>query len=262
MKLFLTLEEMWDRPLGGEDRTHEIPHWCGNICYVIVGLVLKIAFRFKVHGRENLRSARGKQGLCLCSTHTSFLDVAFLYVAVRPSQWVRFMARDSLFTGSQLGAQIIARVGAFPVTRDSADRTSVKRATRMLRNKEVVGIFPEGTRRGKSENTPSLHAGAALVARMGKAPLVPTAVRNVEKIKRKGERVRFPRVHVLFGEPIDVKSFEFLPKEDRLEGAVWYVMRESFALQRDVPADQIDMVELFPETKDYSQVFAEHPIRG
>jgi 1-acyl-sn-glycerol-3-phosphate acyltransferase len=129
-----------------------------------------------------------------------------------------------------------------------------------LKNGEIVGIMPEGSRRGKGSAAPSVHGGAALIARMGKAPLIPMAVRNVDKVKRKGERVRFPKITIEFGEPVCLSDFDFLPKADRLEACTWYVLRECYALFYDIPAEKVDMVELFPDDTDYTAVFAEHPI--
>ena len=252
--MFYSREEMFDMSLGGKSTEHEIPHWCGNIAYVVVALILKICFRYHVSNREVLRSVKGKGGVVIVANHTSYLDVAFLWCSVRPSQWVRLMARDSLFEAARgLGGQIIARAGAFPVKRDSADRTSLKRAARMLKNQEVVGIFPEGTRRGKGSQVPQLHAGAALVAKMGKAPLLPCTVRNAEYIKKKGERIRFPKVTVEFGSPVFLEDFDGFPKSERLEACTWYAMRECFALSSRIPADQVDMKSLFPDSMDYSE---------
>lgn len=261
MSLFLTPEEMFDRPFDKHAPEPRATRWCGNILYVIVAFLCKLICRYRVIGRDRLRSFRGKGGVVLIANHTSFLDVAFLYSAVRPSQWIRFMSRETLFSKHRIGGQIIARVGAFPVKRDSADRTAIKRAARMLKNGEVVGIFPEGTRRGKGSQVPALHAGAALVARMGKAPLMPATVRNADKVKVAGNPfIHFPTVSVVFGEPVYLESFDFLPKEDRLDACTWYTMRECFALSRQVPAEEIDMVKLFPESKDYTEVLAGHCI--
>lgn len=41
---------------------------------------------------------------------------------------------------------------------------------------------------------------------------------------------------------------------------MWYVLRESFALSHDISAEEVDMVALFPESKDYTDVFCEHAI--
>ena len=234
-----------------------IGHVVGNVVYAIVAAALKVAFRYKVIGIEHLRKA-AQGGCVLVSNHASYLDPAFLWVSARPGIWVRFMARENMFENAKgLAGFVISRVGAFPIKRDTADRTSIKRAAAMLKRGEVVGIFPEGTRRGRGTAKASLHGGAAFVARMGKAPLVPSAVRGAADVKRKGRRMRFPRIEVVYGEPIELSRFDFLPKEDRLEGATWYAMRECYALLYDVPASEVDMRGLFPESKDFTAAFAE-----
>ncbi len=261
MSLFLPYEKMWDMPLGGTSTEKQIPHWFGNIAYVIVGGVCKLLFRYKVEGRENLRGFYDESGVVVVCNHTSFLDVAFIYLSARPKQWIRLIGRDTLFDNAHgLVGQILSRVGAFPIKRDSADRTAIKRAARDLKNRELVGILPEGTRRGKSSRTPELHAGAAFIAKMGHAPLLPMTVRNAELVKQKGQRIHFPKISVQFGEPVLLEDFSFLPKDEQQEACTWYCMRECFALSYRIPAEEVDMCALFPETKDYAETFREHPI--
>ena len=110
----------------------------------------------------------------------------------------------------------------------------------MLKSNEIVGIMPEGTRRGKSDRTPELHSGAAFIAKMGHAPILPMTVRNAEHVKHKGERFRFPKITIEYGNPVLVEDFDFLPKEDRLDGCSWYAMRECFALSLNVPREQVE----------------------
>ena len=261
MSLFLRYEDMWDRALGGTTDEKQIPHWFANFAYVLIGFVFKVLFRYRVDGRENLRAFKDRCGAVVVSNHTSFLDVVLMYVAARPSQFLRLMGRDSLFGNAHgLVGQVLSRVGAFPIKRDAADRTAIKRATRMLKSNEIVGIMPEGTRRGKSDRTPELHSGAAFIAKMGHAPILPMTVRNAEHVKHKGERFRFPKITIEYGDPVLVEDFDFLPKEDRLDGCSWYAMREVFALHQRVPREQVDMVALFPDGRDFTEAFASHPI--
>lgn len=127
------------------------------------------------------------------------------------------MARDTLYNNKILGF-LLTRCGAIPIKRDSADRTALKRAAKLLKQKEIVGIMPEGTRRGKSNRQPQLHAGAAFIARMGgNVPILPATTINAEKVKQKGKFVRFPKITVSFGSPILLSDFDFLPKDERLE---------------------------------------------
>ena len=261
MRVFLRYEDMWDRALGGNSDEKQIPHWFANFAYVLVAFVFKVLFRYRVDGRDNLRAFKDRCGAVVISNHTSFLDVAYMYIAARPSQFVRLMGRDSLFGNAHgLLGQILSRVGAFPIKRDTADRTAIKRATHMLKGNQLIGILPEGTRRGKGSKTPEIHSGAAFIAKMGKAPILPMTVRNAENIKRKGERMRFPKVTIEYGKPIVLSDFDFLPKDERLEACTWYAMREVFALSKRVGREEVDMVELFPNGRDFTAVFAEHPI--
>ena len=250
---------MFDRPFGKVEGQRHIPHWLANICYVVVGGAMKVVSRYSVVNRKAVRDFAGKGGVVIVSNHLSYLDPVFLWLALRPSQYGRFMARDNIFHG--LLGYIGAHCGAFPVKRDTADLASVKRAAKMLRRGEPVAIFPEGTRRGKGSKVPQLHAGAAMIARMGKAPLLPATARNAEKIKQKGKRLRFQKVLVVFGEPVYLEWFDFLPKEQRLEACSWYVMRECFALARDVAPEEIDMREMFPEAYDFTEAFSKHDVR-
>ena len=229
-------EQLFDKPFGVDKYADGQKHFSRGSAYVIVGVVsfiCKVLYRYRVVGRDKLPPLAENSGVVAISNHTSYLDVVFMYLGMFPHYWPRFMARDTLFEHEPLG-WIFAHIGAFPIKRDSADRTAVKRAAKMLKNGEVVGIMPEGTRRGKGSVAPRMHGGAALIARMGKAPILPMAVRNVDKIKRKGERLRFPNVTVEFGNPVVLGDFDFLPKDERLEGCVWYALRECFALFQGV----------------------------
>lgn len=259
--MFYSREELWDMPIGGTSKEKQIPHWAGNIIWAVLAFLFKIVFRYKVTNKETLRAFNKRCGVLVIANHTSFFDVVFMYLAARPKQWVRFIGRDNLFdAGGGLGGQILSRTGAFPIKRDTADMQAIKRATKHLKNNEAVGILPEGTRRGKSDRVPELHSGAAFIARLAKVPILPMTVRNAENIKRKGEHVRFPKISVEYGQPILLSDFDFLPKAERLDACSWYAMRECFALSKRISPDEVDMVELFPNSKDYTQIFRDNPI--
>ncbi len=261
MGLFLPSEKMWDMPLGGASDEKQVPHWFGNIAYGVGGAVFKLFFRYRVDGRKSLRDFIGHSGVLIAAPHASYLDVAFMYLATRTPQWIRFMGYDGLFEHAHgLLGQILTRLGGFPIKRDFADRKAIKRAVRMLKKQEVIGIFPEGTRRGKGNKVPGLHSGAALIARMAGVPILPMAVRDVERVKQKGRFLRFPKITMEFGTPVLVGDFDFLPKDERLDGCVWYVMRECFALKQRVAPEDVDMQALFPKAKYYGKTFAAHPV--
>ncbi len=262
--LFNVHPEYWDCPCMGNDTTNHIPHTQTYIIRAVLEFLCRILFRLRKENQQVIDAFKGKaNGAVVVAPHMSYLDVVIMFLSAQPRGWIRLMGRESLFSvaGGILG-NIFSHAGAFPIKRDSADRTSLKRAATMLKNGEWVGIFPEGTRRNKGSAAPSLHAGAALVARMGKAPLIPLGLENVGNVKRKGERLRFPRITARFGSPVALSSFDFLPKNERMEACTWYVMRESYALTYRCEPEEIDMQALFPESKDYTAVFADHPIES
>ncbi len=261
MSLILPEEKMWDMPIGGNSQDRQIPHLFGNLAFGVVGAICKVCFRYRVDGRENLRAFKGRSGALVVCNHTSYLDVVFVYLAARSSQWVRLLGKESLFyAGGKVLGQMLSRVGAFPIKRDTSDRKAIKRAARNLKNQELVGIFPEGTRRDKGNKVPKMHAGAAFIAKMGKAPILPMTVRNAQLVKQKGKMLRFPKITVEYGTPVLVSDFDALPKDERLDGCTWYVMRECFAMFYDCAPEDVDMKGLFPEAKDYSAYFAENPV--
>ena len=256
-------EQLYDLPFGVDEYTSGEKRFGRGPAYVIVGVVAficKVLWRYTTIGREKLDALVEESGVIVISNHTSYLDVVFMYLSMFRRHWPRFIARDSLFEKHPLLGWAIAHVGAVPIKRDTADRTAIKRAAKQLKNGEIVAIMPEGTRRGKGNVEPHVHGGAALMARMGKAPILPMAVRNVDVIKRKGERVRFPKVTIVYGEPVYLAQFDFLPKDDRLDGCMWYALRECFALHHSCAPEEVDMVALFPDDKDFTDAFAEHPI--
>lgn len=257
-----TIEQLWDMSIDGNDRSNRMSHVIGNIEAGVVMAIMKVFFRFSVENQEVILKFTGKRtGAVILGPHKSYMDVVMMFLASWPKRWTRLIARENLFTIAHgLLGFLIARVGSFPVKRDSADMSTVKRAARFLKNGELVGIFPEGTRRGRSKTDPSLHGGAALIARLGRAPMIPLGLVNANKVKPKGKRLHFPKLTAIYGEPIELSSFDFLPKEERLDGATWYVLREAFALSEGIAPSEVDMASLFPESKDFTADFADHPI--
>lgn len=254
-------ERCWDLPMTSTAHERHINTVVATIILSVVYGIAKLLFRHRCAHIQRFRELYKHTGVCVVSNHTSFLDVVFVYLSLWPHAWARFLGRNTLFENKPfIFKWLLSHVGVIPVKRDSADMLAVKRASRALKHGEAVCIMPEGTRRGRGSKKPRIHGGAALIARMGKAPLLPLCVRDAERIKEKGSRVRFPRITTEFGNPILLSDFDFLPKDKRLEGATWYAMREVFALQLRVSPVEVDMPALFPDDDDFTPVFREHPV--
>jgi 1-acyl-sn-glycerol-3-phosphate acyltransferase len=209
--------------------------WLAQILRVTISPMLMAMYRVRVLGEENL-PADG--GYVLAGNHVSYLDPMLLWCATRRP--THFMARADLFSKSFLG-WLLPRVWTLPITRDSADRTAIVRATNLLKAGEVVGIFPEGTRQvaGALEaGTSEPHAGVAFIALRAGVPVVPVGISGTEHALPRGAKIpRFPRVTVRFGQPVCPEEFEGHERKERLGLMTAEIMRR-VAAQRALDREE------------------------
>jgi 1-acyl-sn-glycerol-3-phosphate acyltransferase len=71
-----------------------------------------------------------------------------------------------------LSGWLLWKAGQVPVDRNNADPRAVKICLKALRGGRAIGIFPEGTR-GAGNFTGQFHRGAAYLALVSGAPVVP-----------------------------------------------------------------------------------------
>jgi 1-acyl-sn-glycerol-3-phosphate acyltransferase len=225
-RLVTPTERFFDAPLRGEG--HE-SRWFSRLVYVIGTGVTKIAFRFSVDGREHLDELPEGTVAVLAANHASYLDPVLLILAMRLN--VRFMAKEELFKNRFL-AQALARMGAFPVKRGTADRQAVRRSVNALKRGEFLGIFPEGTRIRFPGQKPENHAGAVMIARSADVPIVPIGIEGTNRIRPYGTKLlRFPTVRVHFGPPVWASDYADIPRHERPQAMVDDVMRMCYELR-------------------------------
>lgn len=149
----------------------------------------------KVYGQENL-PAEG--GYVIACTHNGYVDILNLGVSIYPRE-IHFMAKKQLFEMKGLG-WLIKRLNAFPVDRENPGPSVIKIPRQLIKQGEVVGIFPSGTR--SSENT-DLKAGAITIAQLAKAQIVPAAYigpRNIQGVLKR------QKGYLIYGKPFTVES--------------------------------------------------------
>lgn len=117
-------------------------------------------------GREN---EIPEGAMIVFGNHYSNLDVFLLTIAFK--RQIRFMGKHTLFEIPVVG-YFVKAYGAFPVNREKTDLTAMKTALRLLKDGEVLGIFPEGTR-VKGEKISDPKGGIAMFAWKTKSPVVP-----------------------------------------------------------------------------------------
>lgn len=135
-------------------------------------------------------------GFILCANHTSNADVLVLSQVCGGRQ-IRYMAKKELFS-IPLVHGLITALGAYPINRQGADVTAIKKTIELLHAGEIVGIFPQGTRQaGKNPAETPVRGGVGMIALKAQVPIVPVF------LKTEGHRTRFfCRTDVYFGEPI------------------------------------------------------------
>ncbi len=174
---------------------------------LLVVPVFKIFFRMKVRGVENIPK---HGGFILASNHMSFLDPLALGAASPRN--LNFMARDSLFKVPLFG-KLIAAVDAFPVKRDSADKTALLEAMRRVKHGGALALFPEGTRQDSKTAPDKPQAGIGFLAAKLAVPVIPAFISGTEKALPKRARfIRKAEVSVSFGKQISIEGR--MPYED------------------------------------------------
>ena len=199
---------MASTPADEEERARKLlalPHyrpWVYDLVRNSGSVLLHTVFRMRTTGHENV-PAEG--GVMLAAMHRSYLDTLAVGASLKGRRF-RAMAKYELFFVPLLGVTIAAG-GAFPVRRGVQDNEAYEKALKMLRDGDVLLVFPEGTRNRHGQARPQL--GAARLAIEAGATLVPVSIEGSERIKLFPPR--FPRIHVHYGEPIPLDD---LPADD------------------------------------------------
>ncbi len=165
-----------------------------------VYVILKIIFRMKVYGRENI-PASGK--LILCSNHLSYIDPVFTDSCIK--RQICYMAKAQLFTNKFVSA-VVTWFNTYPVNRGAFDRQAIRNSVAILKSEQIIGLYPEGTR-----STDGIiragHQGVGLISILAESPVLPVAITGTNMIIRKPyKRLFFPQVKIAFGKPIDTAS--------------------------------------------------------
>ncbi len=166
----------------------------------VVSPALHLYFRGQIYGAEHVP----QQGpLVVASNHASDFDPPILSNCVgRP---VAYMAKQELFQVPVLGT-LIRWYGAYPVKRESVDRSAIRAALAHLEAGWAAGIFLQGTRTPDGRiREPKL--GAALIAAKAQAPILPVSLWGTHKVLHKGSPTPHSvPVTVRIGEPIPPPS--------------------------------------------------------
>ncbi len=182
---------------------------------VILGPVLKLLFRPRVEGAENLPETGPA---IFASNHLSFSDSVFLPLVV--PRKMTFLAKADYFNSPGLKGRLTAAffkgIGQLPVDRSGgrASEAALKQGLSVLGKGDLLGIYPEGTRSPDGR----LYRGRTGVARMAleaKVPVIPVAMIGTDEAQPTGQVLpKVMRIGIRVGTPLDFSRYEGM-EDDR-----------------------------------------------
>ena len=146
----------------------------------------------------------------LASNHLSFADSVVIPI-VAPRRVV-FLAKEEYFTAPGIKGRLsnawFTALGMVPVSRNDTKSAlaSLQTALEVLERGEALGLYPEGTR-SRDGRLYRGRTGVAQLALLSGAPVVPVGLVGTDRLQPVGTRLpRLAKVHVHFGEPIQVRG--------------------------------------------------------
>ncbi|MGW0946250.1 lysophospholipid acyltransferase family protein [Streptomyces sp. NPDC002623] len=189
--------------------------------YVLLGPLLKLAFRPRIEGLEHVPESGAA---IVAGNHLSFAD-HFLMPAVLKRR-ITFLAKAEYFTGPGLKGRLTAAffhsAGQIPVDRSGKDagQAAIREGLGVLGKDELLGIYPEGTRshdgrlyKGK--------VGVAVMALQAQVPVIPCAMIGTFEAQPPGKIV--PNLHpvvIRFGKPLDFSRYAGMENEKAILRAI------------------------------------------
>lgn len=165
----------------------------------VLNSLMTLVYKPKIEGIENLNI---DNNFILAGNHKSVLDAPLLAISLE--QNVRFMGKKELFENNFFN-YLFTKLGAFPVDREGVDINAIKTAMRLLKEGEILGIFPEGTRNKTNQILLPFKEGTTRIAIKTNKPIIPFGISGKYKIGG--------GITIKFGEAIDFNKIQ-VPNEN------------------------------------------------
>ncbi len=161
-------------------------------------LVLTLLGPIRVRGQYRIPQ---NSGLLILANHLADIDPILVQAACRRP--IHFMGKSELFDMPVIG-RVVKAFGGFPVKRGEPDRAALKLAAQLIKDGEVVAVFPEGELSEHCELLP-LKSGIALITRLAPGiPVICCGIQNSHLVMPYGKllpRPAFKTIEVTWGEP-------------------------------------------------------------
>lgn len=155
----------------------------------VAGGLFGLLTRWEIRGAER---APRSGGLIVASNHISFWDPPLIGAAF-PRE-IHYLAKEELFRTPGLGLAI-RLLNAIPIRRGVADLSGLSRALEVLKQGQVLLMFPEGSRMRDGELHPA-RPGVGMMAVQADVPILPCYISGSS---RPGRWLAGTRVRLWFG---------------------------------------------------------------
>ena len=155
--------------------------------------IFLLLYRPEFEGRNNIPKSGS---VILAGNHTNNLDAAIMLAG--PKRVVHMLAKKELFK-SKISNAFFRSMGCIPVDRKIHDENAKSEAIEVLKNNEVIGIFPEGTINRTNDIILPFKYGAVSFAKKTGAYIVPFTITGKYKLFRKS-------IKITYGKPYKVND--------------------------------------------------------
>jgi len=173
------------------------------IVIFLVRMFCYVVFRVGKIGKENVPKTGA---YIMCANHTSNWDPPIIVACT--NRKMHIMAKAELFKNKFI-CWFAEKCWVFPVKRGGKDIESMKHSLKVLKDGEMLMLFPEGTRNGMSKNGKAQNGAAFMALRTG-VPVIPVGII--------GDMKPFHKVTLNYGKPLDFSAYKSnKPEKEVLE---------------------------------------------
>ncbi|OGZ18195.1 MAG: hypothetical protein A2V72_00020 [Candidatus Nealsonbacteria bacterium RBG_13_37_56] len=189
-------------------------------------LILTFFMRVQIESKEDFKKLKGP--LIIAANHASWTD-PFLIATVLPFNAkifpIRYACLNKIFY-FPLTLPLVWLLGSFPVKRGVGLEKSLKHSIKILRNKGVVGMFPEGRRQRITDTELSRpKRGIAYLALKTKTKILPVKIEGQVGMKFSKFFLRKYKIKIKIGQIFSLPNQEIINPESCNEPAV-YAMKK------------------------------------
>ncbi len=192
-----------------------------------IKLLFERVGRVDVHNKPDLLRQGGSGAVIVCN-HAGWADSLWMSYATYPRP-LRHMSKRELFS-SPLARWVLEQGGSIPIDRGDPSPSSIKSAVELLRNGELLLVFPAGTRQEDAR----FKRGAATIALHAQVPIVPARYEGPKGMQMTHLLGR-PRISVAFGSVIPTAG---LPVDRNTAAALTEQLRVSIEELRSDKSDE------------------------